>query len=84
VWVSQLEQFEKVEKKEGRITYSGPIVASGRVVVVSSRGDVLAFDPQTGTETARLKLGSAVFIEPIAAQDKLFVLTDDARLIAVR
>lgn len=84
VWVSQLEQFEKVEKKEGRITYSGPIVASGRVVVVSSRGDVLAFDPQTGTETARLKLGSAVFIEPIAAQDKLFVLTDDARLIAIR
>jgi outer membrane protein assembly factor BamB len=60
------------------------VIASGRVLVVSSQGDLLAFDPQTGNETGRLKLGAAVFIEPIAAQDKLFVLTDDDRLIAIR
>ncbi len=84
IWVRQLEQYQNVKKKEGRITYSGPVIASGRVLVVSSQGDLLAFDPQTGNETGRLKLGAAVFIEPIAAQDKLFVLTDDARLIAIR
>lgn len=84
VWVQQLEKYRKVEKKKGRITYAGPLVASGKVVVASSRGDLIAFDPQTGEETDRLKLGDAVYIEPIAAQDKLVVLTDDARLIAIR
>ncbi|MEO0549802.1 MAG: PQQ-binding-like beta-propeller repeat protein [Pseudomonadota bacterium] len=84
VWVKQLEKFRNEKKKEGRITYSGPLIASGRVVAASSTGNLISFDPQTGDETARLKLGDPVYIEPIAVQDKLFVLTDDARLIAIR
>ncbi len=84
IWVQQLEKYRKVEKKKGRITYAGPLVASGKVVVASSTGDLISFDPQTGTETGRLKLGGAVYIEPIAVQDKLIVLTDAGRLIAIR
>jgi outer membrane protein assembly factor BamB len=84
VWVEQLEKFRNDEKKKGRITYAGPIIASGKIVIASSTGDLISFDPQTGTETGRLKLGGAVYIEPIAIQDKLVVLTDDGRLIAIR
>lgn len=84
VWVSQLEKFEKAEKKRGRITYSGPLVASGKIVIVSSKGELISIDPQTGNELGRLKLGDAVYIEPIAIDDKLIVLTDEARLIAIR
>lgn len=84
IWVEQLEKFRNAEKKKGRITYAGPLVASGKIVVASSQGDLIAFDPQTGAEINRLKLGDAVYIEPIAIQDKLIILTDDARLIAVR
>nr|WP_070958956.1 PQQ-binding-like beta-propeller repeat protein [Hyphomonas sp. Mor2] len=84
VWVQELERFKRPEKQRGRITYAGPIVANGRVLVASSTGELIAFDPQTGDETDRLKLGDPVFIEPIAVQDKLLILTDDARLIAIR
>ncbi len=84
VWVQDLPKYRKVKKKKGRITYSGPLIASGRVVAASSTGDLIAFDPQTGLETDRLKLGGAVYIEPIAIQDKLIVLTDEGRLIAIR
>ncbi|MDJ0920748.1 MAG: PQQ-binding-like beta-propeller repeat protein [Henriciella sp.] len=84
VWVQELEKFRNERKKEGRITYAGPLIASGRIIAASSKGELLAFDPQTGNETARLKLTDPVYIEPIAVQDKLFVLTDDARLIAIR
>ncbi len=84
VWVQDLEKFKKPEKQKGRITYAGPVVANGRVLVASSRGELIAFDPQTGDETDRLKLGDPVYIEPIAVQDKLLILTDDARLIAIR
>ncbi len=84
VWVRDLDKFKKPKKQKGRVTYAGPVVANGRVLVASSMGELIAFDPQTGDETDRLKLGDPVYIEPIAVQDKLLVLTDDARLIAIR
>ncbi len=84
VWVQELEKFKKPAKQQGRITYAGPVIANGRILVASSKGELIAFDPQTGDETDRLKLGDPVYIEPIAVQDKLLILTDDARLIAIR
>ena len=84
VWVKDLEKFSNEKKQKGRLTYAGPVIASGRVLVVSSKGELIAFDPQTGDETERLKIGDPVYIEPIAVQDKLIVLTDDARLVAIR
>ena len=84
VWVRELEKFKNSKKQKGRITYAGPVIANGRILVASSRGELIAFDAQSGDETDRLKLGDPVYIEPIAVQDKLLVLTDDARLIAIR
>lgn len=84
VWVKELTKFSNEKKEKGRLTYAGPILASNRLLIVSSQGELIAFDPQTGDETDRLKLGDPVYIEPVAVQDKLIVLTDDARLIAIR
>jgi len=83
-WVTDLPQFRNENKKKNRITYTAPIVASGKVIVISSRGELLAFSPQTGQQTDSLKIGDTVYIEPIAAQGRLYVLTDKARLIAIR
>lgn len=83
-WVTELPQFKNEKKKKNRISYSSPIIASDRVLVASSEGELLAFSTQTGQQTASLKLGDTVYLEPIAAQGKLYILTDKARLIAIR
>ena len=83
-WVNQLRQYEKQEKQKGRISYAGPIVASNRVIVINSLGGLIALSPQTGERVGALNLDDPVYIEPISVGDKLFVLTDDARLIAIR
>ena len=72
------------KKRKDKITYAGPIIASGRVIVASSRGELIALDPQTGEETGRLNLKSPVFIEPIAAGGKIILLSDEGKLIAIR
>ncbi|MDP1557155.1 MAG: PQQ-binding-like beta-propeller repeat protein, partial [Hyphomonas sp.] len=82
-WVMQLRRFQNEKDNKKPISYSAPIVASDRVIVVSSRGELLAFSPQDGKQTGSLKLGDTVYIEPIAAQGRLFVLTDGAKLIAI-
>ena len=83
-WVTQLKEYEKAKKRKDKITYSGPLIASNRVVVASSTGDLIGLDPQTGAEVARLRLRSPVFVEPIAAAGKIIVLTDEGKLIAIR
>ncbi len=83
-WTRQLRAFRNEEKQKGRISYAGPLLASGHIVLVSSEGDVLRLDPQTGEETGRLKLGQDVFLEPIAVGERIYILTDKARLVAIR
>ena len=83
-WVKELQQYKNEKKKKKRISYVGPLLVSGRILIVSSRGDVMTFDPQTGEQVGSLDLKDTVYIEPIAVQGKVFVLTDDAKLIAIQ
>jgi len=83
-WVTQLPEYRDAKDRKGRITYAGPLIASNRVVVASSQGELLALSPQTGEQVGSINLKQSVFLEPIAAGDKILVLTDEGRLIAIR
>ena len=83
-WVTELPQYKNEKKKKKRISYSGPLLASGRILIVSSYGELLAFDPQTGEQTASLDIKGTTYIEPIAVQGKVFLLTDEAKLVAIQ
>jgi outer membrane protein assembly factor BamB len=82
-WVRDLPEF-KAGNKEQRIVWTGPLLASDRLVIASSEGDVVALSPQNGETLADMKVGQSIFIEPIAAAGKVFVLTDQATLIAIK
>ncbi len=82
-WVRELPEF-KDGNKEQRIVWTGPLVASDKLVLASSEGDVIALSAQDGKTVNELKLGQSVFIEPIAADGKVFVLTDQANLVAIK
>ena len=67
-----------------RPEWSGPILASNRLVLVNSDGEAVAFDPKTGAQTATLRLGSPAYIAPAAYNGALLVLTNDGELISIR
>ncbi len=72
------------EKTVGKLPqWSGPFMASNRLVMVNSLGEAVAFDPKTGERQETIKLGDAAYIAPIAVGDKLFVVTNDAKLVAI-
>lgn len=83
VWKRELPEF-KDGNRENRIVWTGPLPASGRLVVVSSEGDVVGLSPQNGETLSEMKVGQRIFIEPIAAAGKVFVLTDNAQLVAIK
>jgi outer membrane protein assembly factor BamB len=72
------------EKRKDRAVWSGPLLASNRLILVSSRGEAVALNPKNGQRMKTLKLGSPAFLSPIAAGDLVYVLTEDADLVAIR
>jgi outer membrane protein assembly factor BamB len=64
--------------------WSGPVLASNRLVLVNSDGEMLGLNPKTGEVEATLNLGAPAFIAPSAYDGALYVLTDKGQLVSVR
>jgi len=84
VWLTQLRQFKNERNRKNRISWAGPILAGGRLVLASSDGDLHLFDPTNGEQIGDRNLGDTVYIAPVIADETVIVLTDKGRLIALR
>ncbi len=83
-WIQQLARYENEESRRGPIQWSGPVLAGDRLVLVSSTGQAASLSPYTGELLGEIELPDGVFVAPILANETLYVLTDDARLVALK
>lgn len=84
LWIEQLENFKNAKKRKERTVWTGPLLAGNRLLVASSRGDIVLMDPRSGSILKEMKVGSGVFVPPVIANETVYVLTDDAKLVAFR
>lgn len=70
-------------KLPGTKTWSGPVLAGGLLWLTSNKGGLISVDAATGKAGQEVNLGDPVYIPPIVAQGRMFVLTDSAKLIAL-
>jgi len=83
-WVEQLRRYRNEGERKGRVAWTGPIMIGGRLVLANSEGDVVAVSPANGQTLASTDIGQPVFIPPIAANDQIYIVTDEARLVVLR
>ncbi len=83
-WVTQLRRYEDEEDRKGRIAWTGPLLAGGKLVLASSQGDAVIVDPTTGAIDKKLRVGGPVYIAPVAAGGQVFLLTDEGKLVVLR
>ncbi len=83
-WVQPLDKFKDMEKKRGRIVWVGPTLAGGRLFVANSDGGAVVASPENGEILSKLKLPGPVSVLPIVANHVVYVLTDNAELVALR
>ena len=99
-WIRDLNQgFDAGEDDEGfgfgwlrigrssariRPLWTGPLLASGRLLTASTTGQLVALDPKTGETIATVNLGSPVIVGPIAAGGTVYFVTDEAEVVAIR
>jgi outer membrane protein assembly factor BamB len=73
-WLTELPQATR---------WNGPVLAGGRLWLASSDGIMISVDAKTGKIMSQRDLDEPIFIAPIVASGRMFVLTDKARLLAL-
>lgn len=84
VWSTPLGAFEDPDSREDAIVWAGPVLAGGRLLLTSSTERLIAVDPVTGGIVAEVELPDPASTPPVVAGGTIFVLTDDADLVAYR
>jgi len=83
-WVRSLPRFEDPEELEGPIGWFGPVLAGDRLIVTSSTGDAISISPYTGELLGHLDLPGTPTVAPVVANNTIYILTEDAALVAIR
>ena len=70
-------------KLTGSSVWSGPVLAGGKLWLTSAAGQLVNVDASTGKIDGTQDLGQPIFVAPIVAGSRMFVITDKAKLIAL-
>ena len=83
-WVTDLPRFKNPKRSKGLITWTGPVLVGGKLILVSDHAKMAVVDPISGALAASLDLSDTASTPPTVAQDTVLVLTDDAKLTAYK
>ncbi|WP_010217082.1 MULTISPECIES: outer membrane protein assembly factor BamB family protein [unclassified Sphingomonas] len=93
-WISQLRHFgsEKVQKdgtikdkkKANPITWYGPVLAGGRLVLTNSLGEIASASVETGKLGTVIESKAPFTLPPVVANSTLYVLDQKGRLAAYK
>ena len=84
IWATELGAFRDPDDREDAITWAGPILAGGNLLLTSDLGKLVSVNPADGAVVREVELPSAATNGPIAAGRTVYVLTDSATLAAYR
>jgi outer membrane protein assembly factor BamB len=85
-WISQLRAFkvEKKKKKKGPLTWYGPVLAGGRLVLTNSLGELLFVSPADGAIGQVIDNKDGFGLGPVVANSMLYTLDERGRITAYR
>ena len=83
-WVTQLRRYKDQKDGEGRVEWSGPVLAGDRLIAVSSMGQLISVSPYTGEALGYITIPDGTFVPPVVANETLYILTREAQLLAYR
>jgi outer membrane protein assembly factor BamB len=70
-------------KLPGEAKWSGPVLAGNKLWLTSSKGALASVEALTGKVAGTQDLGAPVYIGPVIAGGRMFVMTDNARVLAL-
>jgi outer membrane protein assembly factor BamB len=84
LWVNQMPAYRDPEDREDPISYSGPVLVSGKLILTDSLGNLLSFDATNGAEGTGAQIDGGSLTGPVVANGIVYVLSDNGTLYAFR
>ena len=84
VWATTLAEYRDPEDREDAIAYGGPVLAGGKLILTSSEGRVMSFDPATGEQVGETPVSGLSGLGPVVAGGTVYVMTKEGGLVALR
>ena len=84
LWSVPLPEYDDPDDRTGAFAYGGPVLAGGRLLLTSSDGALLSFDPATGAAGASVPISSLSGVPPVVADGTVYVVTTAGELVALR
>ena len=66
------------------ITWRGPVLANGRLIVANSEGQIWSVSSGEGSANLLVDIKAPVSVAPVVANNTLYILDDSGRLTAFR
>ena len=84
-WLTQLPKYVNPDDTTSDlILWHGPVLAGNRLILTGTNAQALAVSPYTGKILGAIALPSATHLPPVVAKGTLYILADNADLIALR
>lgn len=83
-WMAQLRRWRDEKDRKGPISWTGPVLAGGKLIVVNTRGEMIQVSPADGTIQQRIDVGKSLHLSPVVANNMLYLLDDEGRITAWR
>ena len=83
-WIGQLPRWQDEEDRQGLIRWTGPVLAGGRLIAVSTDGRMAQINPADGTIQSTSDISGPTRLAPLVANGMLYILDDSGRITAWR
>jgi outer membrane protein assembly factor BamB len=86
IWSVQLPSFVKVNPKKSKevVAHFGPIIASGKIVLISSDEKLRVYDPRDGSIISESEIPGGATSNPVIANNVLYFVSRKGDLHAFR
>jgi outer membrane protein assembly factor BamB len=83
-WITQLRGFTNQKKRSGTITWFGPVLAGGRLILTNSEGQIVSVAAGSGEVGTIIKSGAPFDLSPIVANNTLYVMDMKGRIASYK
>jgi len=83
-WITQLTRWKDKKNHNNPVGWYGPVLAGGRLVLVNSDGRLLEISATDGKIGRETKVGKRFTLDPIVANNTLYLLDGEGKISAWR
>ena len=83
-WITQLQHYRKEKARKDQVTWFGPVLAGGRLILTNSLGQLAYRSPTDGAAISDEKQKVPYTLPPVVANSTLYTIDQRGRISAYR